>query len=410
MNDAEVRQLKDLIWHLIDDDPDKRDASAAALHVRLYGFPPGKPSEFVRSEKWTAERFNENVREAVDNMQGRAKYLIQGICNLLVASAANDRRSQAFGRYREAWLREEVQQHAERESYVSMMATAVFDALDTALLKCPDDLRRLMETSYGRKVTAAVVRIGPPAGKHFLPVFLGRIESADPGDDAGMDALASMIRDDDGQIAAIIARIDDDRPRVVANALTVMCHLGSRAAEVDQDSVSRLIAMCENVESARFAVPALGTVGRESPQALDLLMRMTRHEDMQLRGLSISALGDRGRDATVVVPRLIECLGDYEECDPDLSYDDEHERVARALAALGPEAASAVPALSARLLQEDGTLNKQVLAALVAIGPAAREAIPAIEGIGFKWGYKEEDWSNPDDVLAAAIRRIRGDE
>lgn len=163
----------------------------------------------------------------------------------------------------------------------------------------------------------------------------------------------------------------------------------------------------EDVAQRAAAAAALGRVTSGTDVALDRLLQLSRDDDMWVRGLAITALGDVARQPERVVPRLIEALDDYDEFDPDWTYSSEHERVTEALKAFGHAAAPALSALVARIRNAEGEADREVIEILGRLGPIAREALPLLEELAREWGYEEDDFADDTDYLAAAIASIR---
>ncbi len=212
------------------------------------------------------------------------------------------------------------------------------------------------------------------------------------------------------------------------------------AGRVDE-AVGLLIALVRSPGEASWykVVEALGSVGRDRDDAFEVLLAMAsprparlvpdRYEEtgfrdvvMRERGMALAALRFFPRLARRAVPVLIEAMGSFEEYDPDPQYDGAHARIGHTLAAYGPEAEAAVPHLVAYLegylrqcratLENTSDWPKAVFRALAAIGPAAADALPILEAIRLDREAENESGDlsplDPIDELDRAILAIRG--
>ena len=126
-------------------------------------------------------------------------------------------------------------------------------------------------------------------------------------------------------------------------------------------------------------IQAIGIVSVARPDREDWWNRIfsiSMGDDVRLKSVALRALGTWGSNPERAIPRLIAAFDDYQEFDPDEQYDGSHVVVCAALAAFGPAAAPAVPALIARLERGPGDIDGGVVRTLTAIGPAARAALP----------------------------------
>lgn len=143
---------------------------------------------------------------------------------------------------------------------------------------------------------------------------------------------------------------------------------------VGRDAVAPLIARCEGpgVSPAlrETIVMTLGLIGSDASDALPLLSRLSESEDSNIKRASAVALGQIDPKAVDrVLGILIALLGEGGPVAAD---------TARDLAAVGPMAGRAVPALVRLLEAGDQPGRLAASFALGRIGPPAREAVPAL--------------------------------
>lgn len=286
-------------------------------------------------------------------------------------------------------------------------AAIVFGALGDQLLLVPDRLRDMLRDRHERyKAAEALARIGP-AAVGFAPELLGLLDAVGESDrfDAPR-ALAAVIRDDPALIRTVVDRLPGP-PGVARGAADTLGDLGPAARQVP-GCVDALLVMTGHADRRWAAIAALGRVTTGTDVAVDRLLALSRDPEMWVRGVALTALGDVARQPWRVVPRLIEAFDDYEEQDPDWTHRSAHERVVDALRAFGADAAPAVPALTSRVRDPDGELDRGVVETLGAIGPAAGAALPVLRQLALDRRYTEDDLRNPLDPLAAALVRIGG--
>lgn len=278
---------------------------------------------------------------------------------------------------------------------VELMALLVMGGLNDAWLAAPDVLRRLWQHRvYDREAYRAVQQLGPRAIA-FADELLTMLTAApDSRQREIASALASVIREDPPRIRTLVQFLDAANPHAQSNALIAITELGQTAREHAPDVVTRLLALTrtERDNVALYATIALGRVTHGTDVAVDRLLELSCAEDLWIKGAALTALGDVGVQPARVVPRLIAAFDDYEEPDPDLTYDSSHQRVADAMTQFGPEAAPAIPAILQRLRPDDDpdTFDQGLVATLRAIGPAARDTLPTLEKLARELGYTRQ--------------------
>ena len=163
-----------------------------------------------------------------------------------------------------------------------------------------------------------------------------------------MEVIADGIRSDDPQLS-----------RIAAQAL----------AEVDASSQAitpAIRAVLDEMDPTviEHVMEALATVGAKAVPVLTAAMK-----DAKMRGAAIRASGRIGQAATPAVADLAAALGDK---DPQIASD-----AALTLAAIGPDAAKAVPALYSATCQAGPRRALRVGVGAGRIGPAAKMPCPA---------------------------------
>lgn len=300
-------------------------------------------------------------------------------------------------------------------------ALLLFDCLREELLIISDKLRDWVrqEGVKQRLLAKALERLGTSATREFLPDLVADMDRSEPYRFAFVGALASLARDEEKTVRELVERVRLALGKRAINPLQVLRVLGPRAAELVPSIFSLLMDALENRDSRTAAIYALGTIGSENEEwgeriAMRLL-ELSRTDDVWQKGAALWALGDLKALPDQVVPRLIEAFDDYEEPDPDYNYGSSHTFVTRSLQAFGPLVAPAVPALLARLRNDDGELDSGVIATLGTIGPVAAEfgAVEALEDLARPWAKEcnmtlEELLADDENVIGQALRAIRG--
>jgi hypothetical protein len=331
---------------------------------------------------------------------------------------------------------------AETMSAAGMASHLVFDALDVALLADRPGLRIMLEDeANAHEARQALVRIGPPAVE-FAPFLIDRLDAGgDRHDFDGAWALGSIGRDDPAVVAALLGRLESGPGPMQSRVAACLDQAGPALAGRVDEAVGLLIRLAgSRGETCRYTmVEALGSVGRDRDDAFEVILEMAsprparpvpdryeqtgfRDEVMNERGMALAALRFFPRLARRAMPVLIEAMGTFEEYDPDWQYDGAHGRICHTLAAYGSEAEAVVPHLVAYLedylRQCEATPDdiddwpKAVFRALAAIGPAAAPALPVLELIRRDREAEEELGEpsplDPSDGLDRAILAIRG--
>jgi hypothetical protein len=415
------------------------------------------------------ERFKEAARAAVDASGFRRTYFVQRLCWLRLAlyedwlekvnQKAGNRpnhhkyqerliekillsddeieRAQAARRFCKHFCAslthdKKVNAAAESMSASGMVSFLVFGALDQALLADPQGLwAMLRDRTLRHEALKALERIGPPAIR-FAGFLLERLDQATNYGFDGARALGSIGGDDAGIVDALFHRLRDASEMRRARAAEVLTHMGPRLAGRAEEAVALLFNVALGGDSRYVAIAALASVGRERSDIVSWVLEQAApapprlrpceafpeysyDEVMHHRGWAIDALKFFTAFPDRVIPVLLEAFDTFQEYDPDLTYNGEHERVCMVLEEFGRAAAPAAPRLS-RYLEEwldrqeqDKTWPKDVFRVLEAIGPEAAEALlPLWRMRSESLGDLAESLLDVDNELDRTIMTLQG--
>jgi hypothetical protein len=368
------------------------------------------------------ERLLRRIQAAGDNAE-RAEAARRYMRRLCASINRNTRRSAAF------------YAGAEAMTAAGLMAASVFDALDEALLADRPGLWAMLGDKHMfRDASRALARIGPPA-VDFAGFFLDQLDAQDVQFFyEGAPALGSIGRDDPAAIDGLLRRLRSGPDAVRNGAAAALRYAGPPLAGRLEIALDFLLGATHKPALAPAATAALASVGRDREDALRRVLELAAprpprwradeaypenrcDEVMIERGVAIDALHHFRRFAGRVVPALIDAFDTFEEFDPDWGYHGEHGRVCRTLKEFGPDAAPAVPRLLRylddwRARPDDREWPKDAFGLLAAIGPPAAEALPALERLRPSQANGDDttvDTLDPDDPLDQAILSLRGD-
>lgn len=324
---------------------------------------------------------------------------------------------------------------AESMTPPAFMAAMVFQSLDVALLADRPGLYAMLadkDTWMRDDAAKALARIGP-AAVDFAPFFFAELDAEQsPHGFRNAHALGSIGRDDPDVIDGLLRRLRSASMAVRSGAAEALSCAGPPLAGRLEVALDLLLTASSIPELVYTAIPALASVGRNSEVALHRVLEVAKprpprwqtvpdfpdhksDEVMGERGTAISSLHYFKRFADKVVPVLVDALDSFEEYDPDWSYGGEHGRVCHALESFGPLAAPAVPWIVRFLEQwptrseDDREWPNDLFRLLAAIGPAAADALPALEQL-CAWQESEESPPaelDPDEPLDRAILILR---
>ena len=170
-------------------------------------------------------------------------------------------------------------------------------------------------------------------------------------------------------VPALQGIIENGPPNMKLGAIHALGAIGAEA----EPATESLVAIAKGDDQS-LSIAAVLTLVRIHPgkkdkqaQAVPILIKALDSKQLQIRNDAITALGEIGAPA---VPELIEVLK-AAAMSPILAT-----RAAMALAAVGGDAADAVPALREALSVKNEKLQEQAAHAVGAIGPAAAPAVP----------------------------------
>jgi hypothetical protein len=289
---------------------------------------------------------------------------------------------------------------------VQIAAAQVFEALGPLVFDAPERVRAMLGDSDSEWV---LVRVMEAQGKAAAPLFPNLLAVLDSAVEAHMfhlpRALAAVAAHDPDRIRMLVLRLESPMPGVSCGAAQTIGFIGQPAREAAPGLSGTLLRMAAAEHPARHAaIVALGPVTRGTTAAVDLLVKLCEEGDEWLRGPAITALGEIACDPERIIPCLCRALEDFEDPDPDYHDYSSHMRATAALAAFGAAALPALPGLLKRIRREEGELDRGVLDAIAAIGPTAREALPALEAIADQYECDLEDTWDP---LARAITALK---
>jgi hypothetical protein len=306
-----------------------------------------------------------------------------------------------------------------------MMASIVFDVLDTALLEAGDLLHEMLADRHLRhKAIQALERLGPAAAP-FVPDLLGRLERSRHFD--GQRVLGAIAQSDPALAEELVTRLRNG-PKTAR--IAAAGSLEAAGPAIGEPLVEEAIRLLRELlpENAWWATKALASLGRESEEILNELLAAAAPKPPRMkpcdygsydaamyeRGTALVALQHFTRFPERVVPALVNAIETFEEYDPDWVDRGEHERVTSSLRAFGSQAAKlAAPVLICHVRQSDGEVDWDVIRLLGEMEPAAEVALPVLRNLEEdlrKMYLEEEEPSDPlsesDHPLTWAISRI----
>jgi hypothetical protein len=476
------RSLPEWLLDLVSEDAPARLAAGEALQAMMYGFPSAHTDlAHIDPDSWgavadQADRFKNAARAALRSPDFNDYKFVRELILYRIAlkedwrrrmtkagdedDASNDLQERLLKRFESAdgdperteaarrymrWVcasfarglkrGQDAYAGAESMSAPGVMASIVFDSLDTALLTDRPGLHAMLaDKSMRTDALSALARIGPPAIE-FAAVLFEQLD----GDQVthfsdSARALGSVGRDDPNVIDGLLRRLRSGPAAIRSRAAEALFHAGPPLAGRVDVALDLLIGATHSTDFVFSATPALASIGRDSEIAFRRVLELAeprpprwrtdenfpdhRYDQVMIeRGAAINSLHFFNRFADRVIPVLVGALDTFEEYDPDWSHEGDHERVCAALEPFGPLAAPAVPRL-VRFLDEwsvrpepDRDWPKQVFRLLAMIGPLAAEALPALEQI--REAQRDDDASppsdlDPDDPLDRAIIVLRG--
>jgi len=202
-------------------------------------------------------------------------------------------------------------------------------------------------------------------------------------------ALEETLKQDDAFLRMVsawaIARNNPDDRAAVERAVELILqafksqdvHLRRAAArvavdvEVPVEKVAPLLVAALRDQDAEVVGNAIEALSQLGPKALRQINEVL--DNRELRPYAIRLIQRMGAKAESAVPALVRLLGEPAEAEEEVMFKQE---VQFALAAIGPAAADAVPALVGSLRSAQDPIRASAAFALGKIGPAARAAVP----------------------------------
>jgi HEAT repeat protein len=203
--------------------------------------------------------------------------------------------------------------------------------------------------------------------KSSVEIILGRLrDDRSPARVAAAKAIVDLVVSSaDKEIVppGTVLTLDEEGQRLVLEAVTAQ---GAKA-------VPLLVQRLGHKESRIYAARALGRIGPGAKDAAPALSKLLAEDDVDLRHEVLIALAAIGSDAAAAVPALVESLKRNDATLPLTCY---------ALGKIGPAATPAVTQLQSFLDRPDAWLRVSASVALVRIRPddraTAQKALPIL--------------------------------
>jgi len=200
----------------------------------------------------------------------------------------------------------------------------------------------------------AICEIGPAAAPLIDSVIQALQSDSWDLQWAAADALGQMASGDPHVVAALATALGHASPIVCSAAVAALAKIGEPALPALSDILKR-----HDDDRAEWAADALGRMGYSAKSAVDLLRSTLRSPRIGLASWSAIALAKIAGDA-IAVPTLISPLGRSDRAEL-------RQQAAVGLKAIGPPAASAVPALLSVRDDRDAGVRMAVDQALSAV-------------------------------------------
>lgn len=343
-------------------------------------------------------------------------------------AAERERAAKRFGRLFCAALARDEQliKRSEGSEAPGLLASVVFDALDTALLEAEDLLHEMVANRHLRhQAIRALERLGPAAAP-FVPDLLEQLELGHRFE--GPRVLGTVAGSEPAVAEELVAHLRSGSPE---SRLAVAASLEAAGPSIGEPLTSQAITWLRDlVRTDTRHAKALASLGRHREDVLEELLALAAprppriqttpygsfDEAMYDRGVALDGLRYFTSFPERVLPVLVDAIETFEEYDPDLTYQGEHERVLASLRAFGTSAALlAVPVLAHHVRQSGGEEDWDVVRFLGEMGPAAEVALPALRELESYLRHldpDEEGLTEPPDErdhpAAWAIWRICG--
>jgi len=208
-----------------------------------------------------------------------------------------------------------------------------------------------------------VLNLNPRDSREALPLLLAPLTSPSLSERRAAARALNDLGPIDNEmrqrvLPLLLRALDDPDPKLVISVLREIESFGS----LDEEAVARVAKLYPNPDVRRAALSALGSIGRNSTIAAEIIGKAAKDPEAFVRRDAVDAVSKLGSSG---LPLLIELLQDK---DGNVRDD-----AVTSLGTLGPNAAASVPALIP-LLGQSGS----VVDTLRRIGPASVAAIPSL--------------------------------
>jgi HEAT repeat protein len=224
------------------------------------------------------------------------------------------------------------------------------------------------EPSVRYAAVQGLAAIRPPAAES-IAALTKAMRDTDPA----VRTAAAAALGEVGAVAALAEALKDPSRDVRRNAVRPLRRIISRPGNSADPATTRTVvaALADALKDTdpgirRASASSLGAVGPTALDAVPALTEVTKDPDPSIRGVAIEALSRIGGPS--VVPPLVQALKD-----PQTS-----SLAIRGLAALGPTARDAAPALIDYIKDGDKPSRPDAVTALAKAGLGVTEAVPAL--------------------------------
>lgn len=446
------KDLSELLWDLVGTDAQARNIAGELIHGMSWGIPSANTDladlEPFPNTTAQGDRFNGAVRDRVNKMGDRRA---AWVCQLLLMKqlikkdwlqtakslsinnqaltaqedtllekslTADDpqEQEQAMKRYIRLFCAgcardNKLTNQALMNQPFAMASEDVYRALGTELYDGKAILLDWLSTRSQRPAALEAIRRIGLVGRVFIePLTNGLKQTETDWFDGGL-ALAACGKGDPGLADSLLGCIRSGQQGQRNAALHVLAEIGNDLAGREDAMIDAVKALLED-ESQRFrAIGALGSIGRDRDDCIDLIIPYLEqtlpegpgskdyhvHREMVEIAAAIGALSHSTRSAQRIVPRLIEAFDRFEEYDPDETYRGEHERICEALSKFGKDAAPALRWIEDYLEawlqkpQAERETPQDVFGLLASIGGEAIGLAPLLQRIAVECGGGDDD-------------------
>jgi HEAT repeat protein len=170
-------------------------------------------------------------------------------------------------------------------------------------------------------------------------------------------------------VATIVKAFESDNVDVRRAAARAMVEFNG-----DPKTVAPLLVKALQDEDDTVVANAIAALSALGPRALEQIDNALANK--QLRHYALRLIGRLGPEAASAVPAVIDALGKAGDAPDDIEFIREAQI---ALSAIGPAAKAAIPALIKSVGSENDEISASACYALGKMGDAARAAIPALQ-------------------------------